>query len=886
MASDVWQDWFESRRLPSFGAARRLFGAVSTDPAAAPASSCESPAIEGYVIDRILGRGGGGTVYHAHRECTGREVAIKLLNKGLGDGDASRRAWRELHVLSELRLPCLPAVHDFGEHQGRLFIVTDHIDGLNLVAYCDERGMDRRQRVELLAKVATAVQSLHEFGVIHRDIKPENILINCHGQPIIIDLGIAALLTSDVIQTITADGAPIGSPAFMSSEQACGERGQISTRSDVYSLGATAYLLLAGEPPHDMRATLHEAVRRVAQDEPRSPRSIDATMPSDLSAVLAKAAARRPDDRYPTAAALAADLRRWAAGVAVEARPPRGWRWLRMTARMHPTATSLVVLFLLGVGTAIPFVVGWIAHLKDPIVIRLDSNEPRQGFVIKGDKAPSRFGSGGVTACDFNGDGYIDIITGVPERPNMAREVHIPNAGAVFIRFGHPDDRDGARIDSITVGYDSGMLIEGPYADARLGFAIGRIGDVNLDGVDDLAFYAFEERAVQSNENEGDARAYVVFGQRDYRAGRRLLLDTLVADEGRVITGFYCDQRTNLVHALGDLDADGVDDFALCAPVTKGGERHQAGSVHILSGHAVMADTGEFVIGGASALTIIRHDGDNEDSRFAITLDVIDDVNDDGRRDLAISAPGNRQYGRNAGVVYIIYTTDHVHNGTLSLAPGDFTARDGLVILGAEHEDWLGWSFDQVGDVDGDGLEDLLIGNYQVANPVSDAGQCVLLFGDYLRSAPPLVDLSLLRPSEGVVFAAQPQPQGFGDHLGVMVSAAGDVNADGLADFAMHAVRAPDLTSGARSGVVYLVLGSPILRRLEVVHLASTGTPYGITIFGEYGGSSAGSVLAPAGDVNGDGFADLLVGAPGSNADGITMAGQVHVFFGSRRLRP
>src|SRR5207249_3577675 len=120
----------------------------------------------------------------------------KILTVPLGDDAQSRgpqRAWRELGLLSDLHLPCLPRVLDYGAHQGRLFIVTDWIDGLPLDKYCESKGLDRRARVELLAEVADAVQMLHEHGVIHRDLKPSNILVDSHGRAMIVDFGLATL---------------------------------------------------------------------------------------------------------------------------------------------------------------------------------------------------------------------------------------------------------------------------------------------------------------------------------------------------------------------------------------------------------------------------------------------------------------------------------------------------------------------------------------------------------------------------------------------------------------------------------------------------------------------------------------------------------------------
>ncbi len=372
--------------LPDFDAAHRLFTAVEenepNDSSNSGGRGGDFPQIAGYVIDRLLGAGGGGTVYRAVRAGSEHTVAIKLLNRRLGAGHGApeaQRAWRELHLLSQLRLPCLPHVHDYDEHEGRLYIVTDYVDGLPLGEYCREHHLDREARVKLLAAVADCVQTLHEHGVIHRDIKPANIIINPHGQPIIIDLGIAALLTDDVMDTLTAEGAPIGSPAFMAPEQARGDRNTISTRSDVYSLGATAYYILTGEPPHDMTATIHEAVRRVAQDLPRDPRQLDRTLPKPLASVLWKAVSPKPADRYASAAGFAADLRHWLNREPVEA---GGLSLAHRIGRLidhHPITTTaaacITIALLVFVGT---YVSVWYLNAR-PYEVKLtpDGREAR-----------------------------------------------------------------------------------------------------------------------------------------------------------------------------------------------------------------------------------------------------------------------------------------------------------------------------------------------------------------------------------------------------------------------------------------------------------------------------------------------------------------------------
>lgn len=330
----------QTRPVGDLGAARRIFAALGAEEDNGDAGN-GLPAIPGYTVLARLGEGGGGAVHRGMHEGSARPVAIKVLAQRLGSTAGSQRAWRELELLSQLHLPCLPKLLDYGEYEGRLFVVTELVEGLTLEAHCDDRQMDRSDRVELLARVADAVQLVHERGVIHRDIKPSNVMIDVHGDPVLIDFGIATLVAEDPKDTLATDGSPIGSPSFMSPEQARGERASISTRTDVYGLGATAYQVLLGQPPFDLHATLHEAIRRIAFEQPRGPRELDATIPLALAAVLHKAVARSPGNRYASAADFAADLRRWLRREPVLARPPSPFRRVTRALGRHPVAATL-----------------------------------------------------------------------------------------------------------------------------------------------------------------------------------------------------------------------------------------------------------------------------------------------------------------------------------------------------------------------------------------------------------------------------------------------------------------------------------------------------------------------------------------------------------------
>lgn len=358
----------------SLSAARQVLVAMQAEDVEAPHASF--PQIDGYIIERELGRGAGGITYLAHKHGSQAKIALKVLHIPLGEGRASQRAWRELDVLQQVRCPSVPRLLDFGTTDHSLYIATEYVEGspLNEV-YEHARPPDldeMRERVSLLVKIARAAHSLHERGVIHRDLKPSNVIVTPNREPFIIDLGIALIDATDLHQTLTQDGNPVGTPAFMAPEQARGERQEISTRSDIYSLGAIGYWLCTGETPHDLTGvTLHEAIRRVGSEPAREARGISKAVPKALGAVLRKACGPRPGDRYPSARSLAEDLHKWIERSPVSATPPSLWQ--RGTAWLghHPIATTAIMCgALVSMSTVCSFaVVWWLNSVPDRVEV-------------------------------------------------------------------------------------------------------------------------------------------------------------------------------------------------------------------------------------------------------------------------------------------------------------------------------------------------------------------------------------------------------------------------------------------------------------------------------------------------------------------------------------
>lgn len=421
--------------------ARHLAALLSEDPSRHGVSGGAAP--PGFEVFEQIGEGASGRVYLAQREGSERPVALKVMKKPLGEGKSAQRAWRELGLLTQIRSSRVPALLDHGTHRGRLFIATEFVDGLPIDEYVRSAGPGRRARVELLARVCEAAGELHNHGVIHRDLKPSNILVTPAGEPVIIDLGIAALVAGDVMETLTADGTPIGTPAYMAPEQARGERDAVGIRSDVWALGAVCCRVLTGRTPHDLEGiTLYEAVRRVGALPAREPTELNRTLPRALGAVVSKACSMRAGDRYASATELAADLRRWLRREPVEAQPPGAWVKVTRWMARHPVLTTagvcagMVGMTAATVGAVLrhmmhePYSVAsnsdntlvWIESRTRRNVATIFDTTSRDGFrafPLKVDR-PSRFGGGWIVAmvAPPSGEKFRRLTFHDPSRPS------------------------------------------------------------------------------------------------------------------------------------------------------------------------------------------------------------------------------------------------------------------------------------------------------------------------------------------------------------------------------------------------------------------------------------------------------------------------------------
>jgi serine/threonine-protein kinase len=313
-----------------------------------------------YILEREIGRGGMATVYLARDVRHDRRVAVKVLNPELGAVLGVERFLAEIRVTANLQHPNLLALFDSGESRAGgegslLYYVMPYVDGESLRARLDrEKQLPVDEALRIATSVASALDYAHRQGVIHRDLKPENILLH-EGQPLVADFGIALAVSNAGGGRVTQTGLSLGTPQYMSPEQATGDR-QIDGRTDIYSLGAVLYEMLTGEPPHT-GATAQAIIARVITDKPRSVRATRDTVAEFIDAAIDRALAKLPADRWPTAQAFADSLLGRGVTVPAGVTTPGPVNAKSVAARRRTGVTTAVVgVALLGSAAA-----GWFA---------------------------------------------------------------------------------------------------------------------------------------------------------------------------------------------------------------------------------------------------------------------------------------------------------------------------------------------------------------------------------------------------------------------------------------------------------------------------------------------------------------------------------------------
>lgn len=288
-----------------------------------------SPSYSDYELFEELGRGGMGVVYRARQKNLDRIVALKIVLGGRIARPSDLARFRsEAETAAQLDHPNIVPVYDVGERDGMPFFTMRFIAGTTLSQRLADGPMQGREAAEILAPIARAIAHAHENGVLHRDLKPSNILIDSEGQPFVSDFGLAKRLfeeptevtdATQLFTPVTQTGAILGTPGYMSPEQASASREEVGSSSDVYSLGAILYAMITGRPPFQAASPV-DTVMMVLEQEPLAPQALNPSVDRDLEMIALKCLQKPVELRYASAADLADDLEAYLANEPISAR--------------------------------------------------------------------------------------------------------------------------------------------------------------------------------------------------------------------------------------------------------------------------------------------------------------------------------------------------------------------------------------------------------------------------------------------------------------------------------------------------------------------------------------------------------------------------------------
>lgn len=321
---------------------------TATTPDSSTANRRSFPTVEGFTIKEQIGSGGMGTVYRAYQHGAGRDVALKVLSRDPLSPERRLRLRTEAEAVGRLNHAHIVQLFQSGDADGTAFVVHELLGGGSLQNRMDGRPFAPSEAAAIIEKLASATQHAHQHGVLHRDIKPGNILFedDMSSTVKLSDFGLAQL--SDTDRSLTVTGEVIGTPAYMSPEQATGNSRQLTVTADVFSLGVVLYELLTGVSPFRAETPL-ESIRLIADHDPVAPNRLQPGIPRDLVTICLQCLQKAPEKRYDSAEALRVDLERFREGRPILAQPPglidRAWK----VARRRPLVTLLSSMSVLAV---------------------------------------------------------------------------------------------------------------------------------------------------------------------------------------------------------------------------------------------------------------------------------------------------------------------------------------------------------------------------------------------------------------------------------------------------------------------------------------------------------------------------------------------------------
>ncbi len=337
-----------------------------------------------YEVLSEIARGGMGIVFKARQQNLNRVIALKMILAGrLADAAEVERFQREARAAGRLKHPNIVPVHEIGEHEGRHYFTMDYIDGRSLSDMIRESALAPRRAAKIVCVVAEAVHFAHQKGTLHRDLKPANILLGEDDTPHITDFGLAKVLDAiddDSRSELTATGQILGTPSYMSPEQAEAKPSLVGLASDIYSLGAILYACLTGRAPFVADSPV-DTLLQVLRNDPVSPRILNPMVPRDLETICLKCLSKEPHKRYGTAQQLADDLKRYLNDQPVLARPigriAKTSRWARRNPWIASLATISVLLLVSGTAISSYFAIEAHNRADAETVARTEAEQAR-----------------------------------------------------------------------------------------------------------------------------------------------------------------------------------------------------------------------------------------------------------------------------------------------------------------------------------------------------------------------------------------------------------------------------------------------------------------------------------------------------------------------------
>ena len=498
--------------------------------------------------------------------------------------------------------------------------------------------------------------------------------------------------------------------------------------------------------------------------------------------------------------------------------------------------------------------------IAPPAVIDLSALDGSNGFRLDGENQKDWSGYSVSSAGDVNGDGYDDLIIGA-NRANPNGD----DSGSSYIVFGKASGFSASTEFSALDG-SNGFRLDGANQGDRSGYSVSSAGDVNGDGYDDLIIGA---TGAGNNDASQSGSSYVVFGK---ASGFDATMDLSALDSSngfRIDGANQGDQSGTSVSSAGDVNGDGYDDVIIGARYANNNDASQSGSSYVVFGKAGGFDA-TMDLSALDGSNGFRLDGVNQYDWSGFSVSSAGDVNDDGYDDLIIGAyrAGNNDASQ-SGSSYVVFGKASGFSARIEFSALD--GSNGFRIDGENGGDHSGISVSSAGDVNGDGYDDIIIGAADADNNDDDSGSAYVVFGK-ASSFDATVDLSALDGSNGFRIDGGRRA----DYSGYSVSSAGDVNGDGYDDVIIGAYGTDD--NGPSSGASYVVFGKAS-GFAATIDLSALDGSNGLRLDGANPFDLSGYSVSSAGDVNDDGYDDLIIGAYGADNGG-SLSGSSYVIFG------